>query len=237
MDIELVNDLLKNLKENKLVQNFIKELSNDLEKNIENNQKNLDNSWNNLLVDNLEINNKKIISKFRNEMLVERANILQNYSQNKKNEGEILYIYNINSNEKDKYNLCNCNQDKSYEVITKKIEELPKDSNLGSIIIKQGEKLILDSEGTKIVTQKINNMIKEKIQEQDKYLDSKRIEGHIYEADEKYLGRILLYDLNNTEGGGREEIEEIEFPNNLYETAKKGDLFIYKNGTYQKYEN
>ena len=79
-------------------------------------------------------------------------------------------------------------------------------------------------------------MIKKKIKEQDQYLDRKRIDGHIYEADEKYSGRIWLYDLNNKVGGGIEEIEEIEFPKNLYETAEKGDKFIYLNGEYQKYE-
>lgn len=29
-----------------------------------------------------------------------------------------------------------------------------------------------------------------------------------------------------------EGIEEIEFPRDLYDSAKEGDLFIYKNGTY-----
>ena len=37
MNLDLVNDLFSNLKENKLVQNFMKELSNYLEKNLSNN--------------------------------------------------------------------------------------------------------------------------------------------------------------------------------------------------------
>ena len=31
-----------------------------------------------------------------------------------------------------------------------------------------------------------------------------------------------------------EAIEEIEFPKDLYETAKEGDLFVYNNGEYKK---
>ena len=77
-------------------------------------------------------------------------------------------------------------------------------------------------------------MIKEKIEEQHKYLDSKRVEGHTFEVGEKYSGRIWLYDLDNVQGGGIEGIEEIEFSKDLYQNAKEGDLFIYQNGKYEK---
>ena len=59
-----------------------------------------------------------------------------------------------------------------------------------------------------------------------------RIEGHKYEAGEKYSGRIWLYDLDNAQDGGMEGIEEIEFPKDLYQDAKEGDLFIYTDGGY-----
>ncbi len=233
MSLELVNDLFNNLKENKFVQNFIKELSNYLEKNLINSTEN--NSWNNLLSDNLEIGNKKIISKYKNEMLLERINILQNYASKTKDKGEMYYIYDINSNNKE-YNLCICESNKSNKVITKKIEDLPEGSTLGCVLRKQGENFILEKEDTLFIENEINNMIKEKIKEQEQYLDSKRIDGHIYEADEKYSGRIWLYDLNNKMGKSIEGIEEIEFPKNLYETVKKGDKFIFQNGKYEKYE-
>ena len=95
---------------------------------------------------------------------------------------------------------------------------------------------MLDYEGTNYVGTEINSMIKEKIEEQGQYLDSKRIEGHIYEVDDKYSGRIWLYDVNNKADGEIEGIEEIEFPKDLYEKAKKGDKFIYQDGEYKKYE-
>ena len=76
-------------------------------------------------------------------------------------------------------------------------------------------------------------MIQEKIEEQDKYLDSKRAEGHVYEVGEKYDGRIWLYDMSNVDGGGIEGFEEIEFPKDLYEAVKEGDFVVYKNGVYE----
>ena len=235
MNLDLVNDLFNNLKENRLVQNFIKELSNYLEKNLITNPEisGANNTWNNLLADNLEIDNKKIISKYRDEMLLERTNILQNYALKTKDKGEMYYIYDEGKNE---YNLCICEPSKSHEVVTKRIEDLPEGTSVGSVLRKLGEDFILEKEDTEVIGNQINNMIKKKIKEQDQYLDSKRIEEHIYEADEKYSGRIWLYDLNNKVGGSIEGIEEIEFPKNLYETAKKGDKFIYQNGEYQKYE-
>lgn len=232
MNLDLVNNLFNNLKENKFVQNFMKELSNYLENNITNNQDM--NKWNNLLSDDLTLYDNKIITKYRDKMLTERNNILQNYARNTEEDGEMYYIYNTSTNERNSFDLCSCKTEKSHEVITKQIEELPKGVKLGSVLRKQGENFVLDLDATKIVGEEINKMIQEKIQEQNEYLDSRRIDEHIYEAGEKYSGRIWLYDLSNGTNNGIEGIEEIEFPQDLYETAREGDKFVYKNGKYQR---
>ena len=44
--------------------------------------------------------------------------------------------------------------------------------------------------------------------------------------------RACLFDITNNND---EEIEEIDFPQDLLKNAKEGDLFVYKNGEYQKY--
>ena len=77
-------------------------------------------------------------------------------------------------------------------------------------------------------------MIKEKIEEQNKYLASKRIDGHVYEVGEKYSDTISLYDLNSDVGGEIESFEEIEFPKELFDSVTEGDKLVYKNGKYQK---
>lgn len=234
MNLDLVNGIFNNLKENKFVQSFINELSNYLRNNIENTSKvlDVDDKWNNLLVDDLTLYDKKIMTKFKDEMLIQRSNILQNYAKNTKENGEMFYIYDKATNERNAYNLYSCNSEKSHKVVTKVIEDLPVGSKPGSVLRKQGENLLLDEESTRNVGKEINIMIKEKIEEQNQYLNSRRIEGHIYEVGERYSGRIWLYDLNNVSNGAIEGIEEIEFPKDLYETAKEGDLFVYKNGEY-----
>ena len=238
MSLDLINDLFNNLKENKFVQNFIQELSDHLENFLKNSKNTtIENNhfqWNNLLSDDLTLYNCKITTKFRDKMLLNRRNILEEYSLNTKDKGEMFYIYNNSSQDKNTYLLTNCNPGKSHEVITKKVEDLPKSSTLGSVLRKQGDNLVLDTEATQIINKEINSMIKEQIEDQKKYLDGVRIEGHTYEVGEKSLGRIWLYDLDNNIGGKIEGFEEINFPDNLYETAKEGDLFVYQNDKYNK---
>lgn len=159
------------------MQGFINELSDYLRNNIENNSKLFDvnNKYSSLFSDDLTLYDEKIITKFRDEILNQRANILKNYDKNTKENGEMFYIYDKATNEKDSYNLCSCSSKKSHEIVTKVIEELPIGSNLGSVLIKQGEKFILDEETTKNVEKEINIMIKEKIEEQNRYLNSKNL--------------------------------------------------------------
>ena len=246
MNLDFVNNLVNGLKKNKFVQDFAKELENYVEENAVNNQDEKTNkefsndlnsnnlNLNDLNSEELKINGKRVISKYRDEILLERANILQSYAKNTKEEGEMYYIYS-NSEQKGNYNLSICDSERSHEVITESAEELPNGAKVGSVLRKKEEEFVLDNEATEVIEKEINSMIQEKLKEQDEYLDSKRIEGHIYEAGEKGSDTIWLYDTTNAENG-MEGIEEIEFPKDLYEIAQEGDYFIYKNGEYQKYE-
>ena len=75
MNLDLVNSIFNNLKENKFVQNFINELSNYLENNLDSTTKiyNDDNKWNDLNLDaDLTLYDEKIIVKFRDEMFSQR---------------------------------------------------------------------------------------------------------------------------------------------------------------------
>lgn len=222
MNFDLKNNLFNNSKENNFVENFIKELSNFLKG---------DSKFNNLLSEDLTLYDNKIISKFKNKMLIERRNILQNYAEKTKEQGEMFYIYDVSTFGEDLYNLLN---PKTNQVITKSIDELPAGSNLGSVLRKNENEFKLDNDGTKFVGQEINSMIKGKIKEQNEYLETSRIEGHRYQVDEKYSGRMWLYDLDKNVNGEMEGIEEIDFPKDLYEIAKKGNVFVYKDGKYKK---
>ena len=226
MNLDLTNSLINSLKEKEFIQKFMEELSKYLEKNTNNYNIECDN----LHSKDLTIDNTKIIAKYRDEMLLERGKILKEYSELTKNKGELLYIYNVNDN---LYNLTNC----THEVITKKLEELPKGSTLGSVLRKKDNNIELDIDASKEIAEKVNAMIKEKIEEQQNYLENKRVEGHTYKLGEKYSERVWLYDLDNKNGKTIEGFEEIDFPKELYENAKEGDLFVYKEGKYIEKKN
>lgn len=232
MNLDLVNDLFNNLKENKFVQNFMKELSNYLEKNLSNNNFS-SNSWIDLSNDDLTIFDTKITTKFRDEMLVERNNILQNYAKNINGTDDIFYIYSINSNNKNSYNLYNC---RTNDIVTKSIDNLPNGSKLGSILSYKSGSFILDNETTEMLENEIISMIKDKIIEQNEFLSNNRIEGHIYEVGEKSSGRVWLYDLNSVTGGG-DGIEEVEFSAELYDRIDENDRVIFRDGEYKNIEN
>lgn len=235
MNLDIVNELFNNLKESRFVKNFMEELSNYLENNINNDSKNLniDYEFQDLMAEDLTLYNKKVITKFRDEMLIERNNILQNYANKTKEKGEMYYIYGESENKNNAYNLYNCTNG-GKEIITKSIEELPAGSILGTVLRKKDNNFVLDNEDTKEIVKEIDTMIKEKIEEQNEFLQSKRIEGHVYEIGEKNSGRMWLYDQNSDNKKAIEGIEEIEIPKELYEETKEGDLIIYHNGKYHK---
>ena len=60
MNLDFVNNLFNNLKENKLAKDFMNELSDYLENN----------EWNNLLTDDLTIKDTKIISKYKDKTII-----------------------------------------------------------------------------------------------------------------------------------------------------------------------
>lgn len=235
MNLDIVNELFNNLKESRFVKNFMEELSNYLENNINNDSKNLNINYEfqDLMAEDLTLYNKKVITKFRDEMLIERNNILQNYANKTKEKGEMYYIYGESENKNNAYNLYNCTNG-GKEIITKSIEELPAGSILGTVLRKKDNNFVLDNEDTKEIVKEIDTMIKEKIEEQNEFLQSKRIEGHVYEIGEKNSGRMWLYDQNSDNKKAIEGIEEIEIPKELYEETKEGDLIIYHNGKYHK---
>lgn len=128
MNLDIINNLFNNLKENNFVTNFMKEISNYLENSITNNNKisNDDFSFNDIHLGNLTLYGEKVIVIYRDKMLSQRAEILQKYSEDTKEKGEMYYIYDINSNGSKSFNLCICETEKSHEVITKTKEELPE---------------------------------------------------------------------------------------------------------------
>lgn len=217
MRLDLSNNIANNTK---FIQDFLKELQDYLEKEV------------NIPLINPTHNENKIITEFRDKMYIERSKILNDYAKQSSNKGEMYYIYDKNSKLQDVYNLCICKEENSHTIIEANSNTLPNGARIGSVLRKSEDNYVLDNEATKYISKKIEKMKDELLEKQTEFLNSKRIEGHIYEISEKGNDRVWIFDITNNSD---EALEEISFSKELLQDAKVGDLFVYENGEYKKY--
>ena len=217
MNLDLLNNLIKNKKENKLVQELIKDLNSFMEKDK-------------LEIPILEqIQNKRATSIYcKNSMRNKKHEILKKYDKETISKGQMLYIDN---QDKEKYNVFKFENGKESTVKLKK-EQLPEYSNVNSILRLENDEIVLDEESTKFIKNEILKMANDLLDNQDKELIEKRKENHIYMVTEEINNRRFLMDITEKL---TPKFEEVEFPENLLEQATEGTVFIYKDGKYQYY--
>ena len=85
MNLDFFNNLANNLKENKIIQNFMKELGEYLEKNIETNKEELE------ILEQIQSQRNTSIAS-RNTMKNERSQILTQYANQTLEKGEMYFI-------------------------------------------------------------------------------------------------------------------------------------------------
>lgn len=230
MNLDLINNVIGDMKNSKIVQNFMNELQNYLEKSI-NIQKE------DMSLNNFSLDENKLTTMFRDKMYIERANILNNYAKQTLDRGEMYFIYDRNSKMTDGYNLCICEEGKSHTIIEKNKNELPDGAQIGSVLRKIGDEFMLDENATDDISHKIDDMKEQLLKEQTEYLESKRIEGHIYEMSENDGERAWLFDTTIGNNNGIEAVEEIDFPEELLKDGVEGELYVYEDGEYKKMTN
>lgn len=222
MELELFNNIFK---KNNSIKEFIKKLQSYLDKSNEREEVPLINS---------ELDENVFITKYRDRFNVERNNILNEYAKKTLEKGQMYYVYSKNSNTENGYNLCICEEDKSHIIIEENKSSLPENTQIGSVLRKKDDKYVLDIEDTQNIANEIYRMKEMLQEEQNEFLKSQRIEGHIYEIFEKENDRAFLFD-NSSNEEIQEEFEETDFPKDLLNEANEGDLFIYEDGEYRKY--
>lgn len=224
MDLNLFNKLENNNKNDNLVDEFLNELNNFIEKNFSKN----DFSNSNISILEQVQKEQKITAMFRDKMYIERNNILNNYASKTSDKGEMYYIYSVD----EKYNLFKCEEGESHNIIEVDKEEIPSEAKIDSALRIKDEKYVIDEEATKCILEEISEMIDKLLKEQDEYLDSNRIEGHIYEVGEIEKDRVWLYDTSLDDTNGVDAIEEINFPQDLLDKVTEGEMVKYENGEY-----
>lgn len=223
MELNIFNiNLNMDNKNREEVSEFIKELSDYLEDDDERQVSILE-----------EVkNSEKVTALYRDKMYIERNKILNNYAKENQDKGVLYYIYN-KVQDTNTYLLSICEKNKSNVVIEVQKEELPEDISIDTVLRQENCKYAVDTRATFVVRKQIEKMVNKLLKEQEKYLQSNRLEGHVYEVGEIENDRVWLYDITKNDVNGIEVFEEINFPLELINKVTEGMKIAYINGNYR----
>ena len=208
MNLDIFENLIDKVKENEFIQNFTKEL-----------EKNIENSMQKSMLEKF-VSDNKIISEYKDKMLINRNMILQELNNN-----EMYYIYDKKGSD---YLATICEKGKSHEIIRIPERDVKSNVKIDSVLRKTNDKFELDEETTRLIKNKMEEMFKKILEEQNKMMESRRIDGHIYEYVEGSKNSVWLIDNNLNNGEVFEEIQQ-----EVFKDAQEGDLFEYINGEYK----
>ena len=208
MNLDIFENLIDKVKTNEFIQNFTKEL-----------EKNIENSMQKSMLEKF-VSDNKIISEYKDKMLINRNMILQELNNN-----EMYYIYDKKGSD---YLATICESGKSHDVIRISEKDVKSNAKIDSVLRKINDKFELDEETTNIVKIKQEEKFNEILEEQNKIMESRRIDGHIYEYVEGSKNSVWLIDNNLSNGDVFEEIQQ-----EVFKDAQEGDLFEYIDGKYK----
>lgn len=213
MNLDIFENLIDKVKSNEFIQNFTKEL-----------EKSIENSMQKSLLDKF-VNENKIISEYKDKMLIARNEILQKQAQKNSENGEIYYIYDKKGSE---YFATICEKNRSNEIIKIPENDVKSNIKIDSVLRKENGKFELDEETTEVVKNEMKEKFDEILEEQNKVMESRRIDGHTYEFVESSKDSVWLIDNDSNNGDVFEEISQ-----DIFKNAQEGDLFEYIDGEYK----
>ena len=228
MKLNLINDLYNNIKENKSVQNFIKELSDYLEKNIKNNSNN-DNNELPIIEDILSKN--KFTTGNKNAIRWNLKDVISKYAE-KNLSNDVIYFVKNNKNN-DVYTVLKAENSKIEELELNK-KDIPSEVKINDVLRIKDNNYVIDNISTNELQEKIKNMAKEILDKQNINLNKHREEGHLYMVTEELGDNRFLWDLTDAP---KIEFEEVEIPEDLLDKATEGVVLKYTNGKYEYYSD
>ena len=224
MNLDLVNNLWNDLKEEKFVQNFIKELSNYLENNIKNNS-NCVNEEIPIIEDILAKNN--FTTGNQNAIRWNLDDVVLKYAQKNPE------IYFVKDKKDNAYTILKAKDGKIDKMEINK-KDMPSEVKINDVLKIKDNIFVIDNISTKELQENIKNMAKEILDKQNKNLDRHRKEGHLYMITEEIGNNRFLWDLTDAP---KNEFEEVDIPKDLLSKATEGIVLKYNNGKYEYYSD
>ena len=231
MNLDKINEIFNNIKENDIVENFIKQLSNYLEENVK-----LNNLEQPIIEEILKSN--KLTTGNENKIIWNLDEVVEKYAkENYNNEA----IYFIKDNKKIYWQNNKKNYDDSFLTALKvengEVEELEikKSDTLKNITVNDVVKIyngefIVDSIATKELKDEIKKMADDIIEKQNEELNKYRKENHLYIVCEEIGKNRFLKDITEKSDF---EFEEVNIDENLLDKVTEGTIIKFEDGKYK----
>ena len=231
MNLDLVNDILKELKENDFVQDFINDLTSYLENKNEEKP---------ILEEILSKNN--ITTANENSIRWKMDDVILDYAKENFKD-ETMYFVNDNKKIVWKNNKKDYNNDilSIWKVENNKIEEiglekskLKEKLSINDVFKIENDEAIIDKIATKELKDKILEMANEIIEKQNNNLSNYKKEGHLYVVKEEIGNNRFLKDITEDKNT---EFEEVDIPKEILDIAVEGSVLKYTNGKYEYFSD
>lgn len=231
MNLDLVNDILKELKENDFVQDFINDLTSYLENKNEEKP---------ILEEILSKNN--ITTANENSIRWKMDDVILDYAKENFKD-ETMYFVNDNKKIVWKNNKKDYNNDilSILKVENNKIEEiglekskLKEKLSINDVFKIENDEAIIDKIATKELKDRILEMANEIIEKQNNKLSNYKKEGHLYVVKEEIGNNRFLKDITEDKNT---EFEEVDLPKEILDKAVEGSVLKYTNGKYEYFSD
>ena len=231
MNLDLVNDILKELKENDFVQDFINDLTSYLENKNEEKP---------ILEEILSKNN--ITTANENSIRWKMDDVILDYAKENFKD-ETMYFVNDNKKIVWKNNKKDYNNDilSIWKVENNKIEEiglekskLKEKLSINDVFKIENDEAIIDKIATKELKDKILEMANEIIEKQNNNLSNYKKEGHLYVVKEEIGNNRFLKDITEDKNT---EFEEVDIPKEILDKAVEGSVLKYTNVKYEYFSD
>lgn len=231
MNLDLVNDILKELKENDFVQDFINDLTSYLENKNEEKP---------ILEEILSKNN--ITTANENSIRWKMDDVILDYAKENFKD-ETMYFVNDNKkivwkNNKKDYNndilsILKVENNKIEEIGIEK-SELKEKLSVNDVFKIENNEAKIDKIATKELKDKILEMANEIIEKQNNNLSNYKKEGHLYVVKEEIGNKRFLKDITEDTNT---EFEEVDIPKEILDKAVEGSVLKYTNGKYEYFSD
>jgi len=231
LDLDLVNGLIRDLKEKMLVQDFTKDLSKYIEKNL---------SVKEMPIVEQILKEKAITRGNENAIRFKADEVITQYARENfgsetmyfvKDNKKTYWMHNARHYDDSAYSVLKIANGEMKEIAVDK-KDMPKEISVNDVFRLKDDKYIIDKISTNELQTAIKNMANEVIEKQNRNLSKHRKEGHLYMVTEELKESRFLLDTTESTGT---EFEEVDFPKDLLEKATQGTIFMYTNGTYEYY--